>query len=277
MLSRNLDAEAVLGGYDAVRELYAFIPPLSHWRAWEYAAYQNHRLDGRILDLGCGDGRYFRLIWPNARDVVGVDMNADVVALAQANGVYRDVHQVPAHRIPEPDGSFDHVFANCSLEHMDHLDAVLAEVRRCLKPGGSLLCSVVTDRFIQWSLLPRLVALAGFEQAAAALHQDFLDFHHVVNPLPVEDWVASFTRAGLIPEEHTPIVPRHNSGIWLLMDSLWHVKKQGSGEMGDLILPFLSGNPNFPDAFRTVLAGLLAMETDWLDTSGAVFLVRKPE
>jgi SAM-dependent methyltransferase len=276
MHTKTISALAILEGYDAVCSLYPHIPPLSHWRAWEYAAYRQYRLSGRILDLGCGDGRYFRLIWPDADDVVGVDMDAEAAERGRKSGVYRQMHVTPAHRVPEADGSFDHVFANCSLEHMDHLDAVLAEVRRCLKPGGTLLCSVVTDRFIQWSLLPKLVALAGFEQAAAALHKDFMDFHHVVNPLPVAAWAASFERAGLVPEEHTPIVPRHNSGIWLLMDSLWHVKKSGGGEMGDLIFPFLSGNPNFPSAFRTVFAGLLEMETDWLDASGAVFLVRKP-
>lgn len=276
MLNRQLDAESLLQGYDAVSTLYAYIPPLSHWRAWEYAAYGNYHLDGRVLDLGCGDGRYFRLIWPEVKDVIGVDMNPDAVAQGRASGVYSIVHEAPAHCIPEPDGCFDHVFANCSLEHMDHLDTVLAEVARCLKPGGTLLCSVVTDRFIEWSLLPRMVSLAGFEEAASALHGDFMDFHHLVNPLPVAAWAESFARAGLIPEEHTPILPRYNSGAFLLMDSLWHVKKAGGGEMGDRIHPFLAGNPNFPRGFRTVLAGLLEMETDWLDASGAVFLVRKP-
>ena len=38
------------------------------------------------------------------------------------------------------------MFANCSLEHMDHLDAVLSEIHRCLKPGGTLLCSVADGR-----------------------------------------------------------------------------------------------------------------------------------
>lgn len=276
MVSRTLTAEQVLHGYDRVAELYPHIPPLSHWRAWEYAAYQHYRLDGRVLDLGCGDGRYFRLIWPQATDVVGVDMSPGVAELGRQSGVYREVHVAPAHQVPEPDASFDHVFANCSLEHMDQLDAVLAEIHRCLKPGGTLLCSVVTDRFVQWSLLPNLVAMAGFDDAAAALQKDFLDYHHLANPLSVDAWAKSFKRAGLVAEEHIPILPKHNSGIWLLMDGIWHAKRAGGGELGDAILPFLSANANFPGAFRKVFAGLLEMETDWQDGSGAVFLVRKP-
>lgn len=276
MQSKVLLGEEILSGYDAVSTLYPHIPPLSHWRSWEYAAYQHYQLDGRVLDLGCGDGRYFRLIWPQASDVVGVDMSPEVAELGWHSAVYREVHVAPAHQVPELDASFDHVFANCSLEHMDHLDAVLAEIHRCLKPGGTLLCSVVTDRFVQWSLLPNLVAMAGFDDAAAALQKDFLNYHHLANPLSVAEWAKSFHRAGLIAEEHIPILPKHNSGIFLLMDNLWHVKRAGEGEIGDVIFPFLSANVNFPGAFRKVFAGLLEMETDWQDCSGAVFLVRKP-
>jgi SAM-dependent methyltransferase len=271
-----LEIEDVLSGYDAISVLYPHIPPLSHWRAWEYAAYQKHQLTGRILDLGCGDGRYFRLIWPKATQVVGIDMDPNVAELGRQSGVYDVIHVAAAHQVPEADVTFDHVFANCSLEHMDHLGAVLAEIRRCLKPGGTLLCSVVTDRFVQWSLLPNLVAMAGLADAAAALRKDFLDYHHLANPLSVAEWQQCFNEAGLVPEEHIPILPKHNSGIFLLMDSLWHIKRTGGSEMGDIIYPFLSANANFPDAFRKIFAGLLEMETDWQDCSGAVFLARKP-
>ena len=273
---RVLAAEQVLHGYDRVAELYPHIPSLSHWRAWEYAAYQHHRLEGRILDLGCGDGRYFRLIWPRAENVIGLDMDATVAQAGRQSGVYRQVHVAPAHQVPEDDASFDHVFANCSLEHMDHIDRVLAEIHRCLVPGGTLLCSVVTDRFVQWSLLPKLFELAGHDAAALALQRDFSGYHHLANPLRPSGWQATFERAGLACEEHIPILPKHNSGIFLLMDSLWHVKRAAGGEMGDVIFPFLSANAKFPAAFRKVLAGLLEMETDPEDCSGAVFLVRKP-
>lgn len=276
MQTRVLSSSEILSGYDAVSPLYPHIPPLSHWRAWEYAAYQPYKLDGRILDLGCGDGRYFRLIWPQTTDVVGVDMNPDVAELGRQSGVYRKVHVASAEKVPEADSSFDHVFANCSLEHMDRLDGVLAEIYRCLKPGGTLLCSVVTDRFVQWALLPNLVAMVGCDETATTLRKDFLNYHHLANPLPVAEWLDCFGRAGLITEQHVPILPRNNSGVFLLMDNLWHVKRAAGGEMGDVIFPFLSATPNFPGAFRKMFAGLLEMETDWQDCSGAVFLVRKP-
>src|SRR5450631_41548 len=136
MKRRILSTREVLKGYDAVCELYSNIPPLSMWRAWEYAAYRKYRLKGRVLDLGCGDGRYFHLLWPKVRDVVGIDMEPAVADLARKSGFYREVLEVAAHELPFVDASFDAVFANCSLEHMDNLDQVLAAANRCLKPGG---------------------------------------------------------------------------------------------------------------------------------------------
>ncbi|MFA5271490.1 MAG: hypothetical protein WC412_04005 [Candidatus Omnitrophota bacterium] len=115
---------------------------------------------------------------------------------------------------------------------MDHLDSVLVEIYRCLKPGGTLLCSVVTDRFVQWSLLSNLVALSGFNGEAKTLQNDFIDYHHLVNPLSVEEWDKRFRQASLVLEEHVPIVPEYNSGAFLLMDNLWHLKRNKGGEMG---------------------------------------------
>ncbi|MBY3515013.1 class I SAM-dependent methyltransferase [Rhizobium laguerreae] len=273
--TKILTSAEVLEGYDAVAALYPYIPPLSHWRAWEYAAYKHHRIQGRILDVGCGDGRYFKLIWPEADNVVGVDMDSAVADSGRKSGVYRAVHTVAADGIPEPDSTFDSAFANCSLEHMDNIGGVLGEIARCLKPGGMLSCSVVTNRFVEWSLLPAMVSEAGFESAAKKLQSDFMEYHHLANPLRVDAWVDSFNRAGLFVDEHIPILPRFNSGIWVLMDSLWHVQKKSGGEFGDVIHPILTSNPKFPTAFRKIFEGLLEMEVNWTDCTGAVFKVRR--
>jgi SAM-dependent methyltransferase len=266
-----LEPAEVLAGFDAVSTLYPHIPSLLHWRAWEHAAYRRHRLDGRVLDLGCGDGRYFRLVWPGLTETVGVDADPGVVQAAKAAGVYRSVHLARADRVDEPSGSFDHVFANCSLEHMENLDATLAEVARCLRPGGTLLCSVVTEKFVEWSTLPRLVELAGFSEAAAQLEEEFLAFHKLANPLTAREWRSRLVAAGLRVQTHVPILPRFNTAAFLLADSLWHVRRRDGGELGETIHRALASSPTFAPGFRQILAGLLTMETDWTDCSGAVF------
>ncbi len=70
--TQMLTIPEVLDGYDAVARLYPHIPPLSHWRAWEYASYKHQHIEGRILDIGCGDGQYFKLIWPDADNVAAL-------------------------------------------------------------------------------------------------------------------------------------------------------------------------------------------------------------
>jgi SAM-dependent methyltransferase len=272
----RLSRESILSGYDAVSVLYPHVPSLSHWRSWEFAAYREFEISGRVLDLGCGDGKYFRLLWPGTDDVVGVEVDPAVAQIASQSGVYRTVHVAPAHAVPEPAGSFDHVFANCSLEHMDHLDLVLGEIHRCLRPGGTLLCSVVTERFVEWALLPNLVAMVGESKIADALRDEFLRYHHLANPLKTTEWLRRFSEAGFHAEVQIPILPKFNSGIFLLMEGVWHLK-QGQGELGDSIHPFLAGNERFPAAFRHVVEGLIDMESDWDDCSGVVFMIRKPE
>lgn len=277
MKNTILNATEVLNGYDLVVSLYPHIPSMSHWRAWESAAYKRYQLSGRVLDLGCGDGQYFKLIWPAVEQVIGLDISPEVVALGRASGVYEKVYLSAAHQVPEADASFDCVFANCSLEHMDELDKVIGEISRCLKPGGLLLCSVVTNRFVDWATLPNLLDLSGFKDQAAIFRNDFLDYHHLVNPLTVQEWESRFDLAGLVLQEHIPILPKWNSGLFLLVENLWHVKKENGGEMGDEIYSLLSQNVKFPAGFRQVLSGFLNMETDWLDCSGAVFKVTKPK
>ena len=272
----TLEGAEILNGYDAVSALHPYVPSLSHWRAWEQAAYRKFTLGGRVLDLGCGDGSYFRLTWPSAGDVIGVNRDLGVADAGLRSGVYRDIHTVNAHEVPELSETFDHVFANCSLDRVDHLDDVLAEVQRCLKPGGSLICSVVTDRLSQWNVLSNLFDMAGFASAAAILQKQFFEFHHLLSSLSTDEWQQRFRSAGLIPEVHIPILPKFNGGIFLLMGSLWHVNRSTGGELGDALHPFLMKNPKFPRAFRSIISGLLEMETDWQDCSGAVFLVRKP-
>jgi SAM-dependent methyltransferase len=276
MQERILTDDEVLLGYDKVLALYPHVPSLSMWRAWEAAAYRQHHLEGRVLDVGCGDGRYFQLLWPELSDVVGVDLNSDVAEIAQRSGIYSKVHCGPAHSIPEVTGSFDHIFANCSLEHMDELDGVLKELHRCLRVGGTLLCSVVTNRFIEWAPLPYLLSTIGNTSEAVGLLKQFIEYHHLVNALPVQKWLDRFHQFHFVLEQHTPILPKNTSGLFLTIDNLWHINRAGGGELGDLFYPFLLGTSSFPTGFRKVLTGLLEMESDRRDCSGAVFLLRKP-
>ena len=88
----------------------------------------------RVLDLGSGRGSFPASAYP--LHTVRVDRERPP-ADADADAVQAD-----AARLPFRDACFDAIVANHSLEHFRNLGAVLAEVRRVLKRGGSLYVSV---------------------------------------------------------------------------------------------------------------------------------------
>jgi SAM-dependent methyltransferase len=269
-----LCSDEVVTGYDAVSRLYPHVPPVSMWRAWEYAAYRRFALPEPALDIGCGDGQFFQIVWPGVRDVVGVDVDEGVIELVRRSGVYREAHAAPAHRLPVLPETFASAFANCSLEHMDHLPEVLRGIACGLRPGAPFLLSVVTDRFLEWATLPRLVEALGEPARARALQSDYERYHHLVNALPAETWAERLEDAGFEVLEHVPLLPELTSRLFLFLDHLWHVPRP-AGELGNALFPFLSTLPDFRAAFGQALMGVMRMERDWSIGSGAVFQARR--
>jgi len=98
-----------------------------------------------VLDYGCGDGHFsLRLAMHGAR-VAGVDISPKLIeqaralaARAELNGNCPQFIVGDAHHTPFEDNSFDYVFGNGALHHLD-LDRAYAEIARVLRPGGKAL------------------------------------------------------------------------------------------------------------------------------------------
>lgn len=93
----------------------------------------------RILDLGCGDGVLTEKIAAAGAVVVAVDAAPDMVAAARARGL--DARVVPGQSLAF-EREFDAVFSNAALHWMRPQEAVLAGVRRALKPGGRFVAEM---------------------------------------------------------------------------------------------------------------------------------------
>ncbi len=92
-------------------------------------------LEGRrVLDLGCGKGRFAAHLSGLGAEVVGLDLSVGM--LAHASGLKRV--RASAKRLPFADGIFDAVVAIEVIEHVGEVGLVLDEARRVLKPGGRL-------------------------------------------------------------------------------------------------------------------------------------------
>ena len=93
----------------------------------------------RILDLGCGDGVLTAQIAAAGATVVAVDAAPDMVAAAKAKGLDA---RVMAGQELEFSREFDAVFSNAALHWMQPQQAVIAGVRRALKPGGRFVAEM---------------------------------------------------------------------------------------------------------------------------------------
>jgi len=88
----------------------------------------------QVLDLGCGDGQLSTRLAAAGALVMGVDTSSEMVSAACSLGVAAE--QASAEQLPFPDGTFDAVFSNAALHWVRGQNAMMAEVRRVLKPGG---------------------------------------------------------------------------------------------------------------------------------------------
>ncbi len=91
-----------------------------------------------LLDVGAGTGRHAREAAHRGARVIALDLRAR--DLRTADGAH--LVQGDALALPFPDATFDRLIASEVLEHVPEDGAAIAELRRVLKPGGSLAVSV---------------------------------------------------------------------------------------------------------------------------------------
>ncbi len=101
-----------------------------------------------LLDAGTGTGRMLELLSPHIRRGVGVDVSADMLAIARdrltrAHVQHCQVRLSDVFRMPfatgTSDNGFDAALFHQVLHYLDDPQAALAEAARVLRPGGRLL------------------------------------------------------------------------------------------------------------------------------------------
>jgi SAM-dependent methyltransferase len=112
---------------DLLFRTYLFIPrKLLRDAVREFGA----RLDGRMLDVGCGSQQYRKFL--GCREYFGIEWSAD-----KRPPVVADVTQIPFC-----DGAFDSALCTEVLEHLPEPGRCLSEIHRVVKPGGSVFFTV---------------------------------------------------------------------------------------------------------------------------------------
>ncbi|MEJ0053638.1 MAG: class I SAM-dependent methyltransferase [bacterium] len=99
----------------------------------------------RILDFGCGDGRYAILFRDmGAAEVIGIDSSAEMISRAREAASDINFIEAGGEAIPFEDGYFQVVFANFVLHHFKNVQSPIAEVARVLANGGYFLATFNT-------------------------------------------------------------------------------------------------------------------------------------
>jgi ubiquinone/menaquinone biosynthesis C-methylase UbiE len=114
------------------------------------AILHNAPVPAVILDVGCGDGSALATAASQngAHRFAGIDWSADALRQARRRSLTVVRAAVSAPGLPVADGAVDVVIMSELIEHLVDPDAAVAEVRRVLRPGGSLLLS--TPNLAAW-------------------------------------------------------------------------------------------------------------------------------
>ena len=162
-----------------------------------------------VLDVGTGEGQVARLARAaGARRVIGVDPTSAQVAEAARRGGGVAYARAAADHLPIASASVDAVVACLVFEHIEAVDAALAEVARVLAPGGRFLFFLnhpllqtpnsgwIDDQVLDppeqyWRIGPYLVEDATIEQVENGV---FIPFIH----RPLSRYVNALAANGLL-------------------------------------------------------------------------------
>jgi len=106
---------------------------------------------GRVLEIGCSQANAGLLLAEAGLTVVPLDLRPEALSYAQAKherGIFLPVAG-SAQALPFADGQFDCVLLAELLEHCARPQEIVAEARRCVKPGGYLIVTTPNGEYFR--------------------------------------------------------------------------------------------------------------------------------
>ena len=159
--------------------LFLHLRDLPYFRALirgvEATYYQDLDLPAPVYDVGCGDGHFASLTFDRKIDV-GLDPWHRPIHRAKKYGAYRGLVEADGARSPFPDDHFASAFSNSVLEHIPHIEAVLAETARVLQTGAPFYFCVPNPRYLSELAISRLLGnryTEWFRQISRVKHADW--------------------------------------------------------------------------------------------------------
>lgn len=127
---------------------------LTQQRFYTGTGWKHEELNGaRILEVGCGAGRFTQIMLDAGAKVYSLDLSNAVDACLSNNGPHPNLCLVQAdlYEIPFKPGTFDLVFCYGVLQHTPEVRGAFVNLVHFLKPGGKLAIDVYRKG---WALEP---------------------------------------------------------------------------------------------------------------------------
>jgi len=156
-------------------------------RAIESSYYQDLPLPAPVYDLGCGDGHFASLTFDQKLDI-GLDPWHAPIHEARQRGAYQSLVEADGARTPFPSNHFASGLSNSVLEHIPHIDEVLAETARLLKPRAPFYFCVPNTRYLSELSLSKFLG-RGYTEWFRKISR----VHHADEP---DVWKKRLERAG---------------------------------------------------------------------------------
>ena len=165
-------------------------------------------INGPILDLGCGEGRFARELRSRGENVVGVDASPAMIDLAREADPDGDYRVADAAALPLEDGAFQLVVAFMSLQDIDDPERAIAEASRVLQPAGAL-CLPVTHptstagRFESTGPEARFVIDGSYLESRRReddVTRDGLSIRFIFEHRPIDRYARALEDAGFVIE-----------------------------------------------------------------------------
>lgn len=108
----------------------------------------------RVLDVGCGEGRFCRMLAERGAIVTGVDPTVPLIEAARTSDSRGDYRVAGGESLPFENATFDLVVSYLVLIDIPDFRGAIAEMARVVKPGGKVvvanLQSFATTRELPW-------------------------------------------------------------------------------------------------------------------------------
>jgi 2-polyprenyl-6-hydroxyphenyl methylase/3-demethylubiquinone-9 3-methyltransferase len=182
----------------------------------------------KVIDVGCGGGILSESMALRGADVIGIDMGAAPLSVAELHALDTGVDNIKYQKITVEDMAqkqaeqFDVVTCMEMLEHVPDPSSIIAACAKLVKPGGHVFFSTINRNPKSFAL-----AIVGAEYILNMLAKGTHEYAKFIQPAELENWARS---AGLQLDNikgmtYNPLLQQYKLGSDVAVNYLMHFHK----------------------------------------------------